>query len=82
MDRYAFSGQERPEGLGQVERGRLRDGVGGEDPQPSQRGQGHVVDDGPWERRSSGKKARVTLSVPKRSTDRCCSMVSRLLRSP
>ena len=35
----------------------------------------------PLERRSSGRKARVTLSIPKKLTARCCSMASELLRS-
>src|SRR6266436_3746645 len=35
----------------------------------------------PLERFSSGRKARVTLSIPKKLTARCCSMTSKLLRS-
>ncbi len=34
----------------------------------------------PLERFSSGKKARVTLNIPKRLTARCCPMASRLLK--
>ena len=35
----------------------------------------------PLERRNSGKKARVTLNIPRKLTARCCSMASALLRS-
>ena len=36
----------------------------------------------PFERFSSGKKARVTLNNPSRLTARCCSMTSELPNAP